>query len=112
MTTQRIRKTLIAAVAGIALSSPFAALASGPMEHISIRVSYADLDLTDARDQGRLEARIGRAARTICGPTSPRDVAGSLRQARENQACHAQVKADAIAASGLRLQGNRYARVD
>jgi len=109
MNTTLIRKTFVAAVAGIALSGSFVALASGPVEHVSIRVSYADLDLDNATDRARLEARIGRAARTICGPTNPRDVAGSLRQALENGACQRQVKADAIAASGLRLQGDRYA---
>jgi len=40
----------------------------------SVRVSYADLNLTTAFDQARLQRRISFAATFVCGPADHRDI--------------------------------------
>jgi UrcA family protein len=40
----------------------------------SVRVSYADLNLTALPDQDRLQHRIVFAAKVVCGPSDQRDI--------------------------------------
>jgi UrcA family protein len=40
----------------------------------SVRVSYADLNLTSDFGQGKLQGRIAYAAQVVCGPADHRDV--------------------------------------
>lgn len=40
----------------------------------SVRVSYADLNLTSDFGQGKLQRRIAFAAQVVCGPADHRDV--------------------------------------
>jgi UrcA family protein len=43
-------------------------------ESNSVRVSYADLSLTTAFGQARLQRRISFAAELVCGPADHRDI--------------------------------------
>ncbi len=67
MFTKSLTTAAIAAsLAGLALSTQPAAAQSAadqPAQHL---VSYADLDLSTARDQARLESRLRHAASTVC----------------------------------------------
>lgn len=55
-------------VAAAAAFASFAALATGTAATArEVAVNYADLDLDSAGGRDQLEARIHRAARTVCG---------------------------------------------
>lgn len=54
-------------------------------------VSFSDLDLSTAAGQRRLEARIDRAVRKICG--ADRAITGSRITSREAMACYRQALA-------------------
>ena len=58
-------------------------------------VSYDDLDLTSSAGQSKLHYRLSRAARAVCGSNDMR-LAGSVRQASENQNCYENSLAEAM----------------
>ena len=60
---------------------------------ITVRVSYADLNLASAQGRARLDRRIAGAARSICGNFFPAD----LEMAALVQTC----RADAIASARI-----------
>ncbi len=63
--------SLVLAAAAVGTGSANAAtLQAGP----SLQVRHADLDLTRAHDVARLNQRIARAARTVCGNADLRDL--------------------------------------
>lgn len=64
---QRILPSVIATAAALALSAP----AWAKVEQISVRVSYADLDIGHSAGRRILERRISRAANAICRDPSP-----------------------------------------
>lgn len=54
----------LAAIAAAAPAVP--AVAAPDADAVSVRVSYADLDLADVGDAARLRSRLGRAATSAC----------------------------------------------
>lgn len=99
-----IRKALLTAVAGIALTGINLASAE-TSEGLSVElnrdglsavaVSYADLDLGTAEGNQALQARLRKAATQVCGPTDRRS-AGSPAFAQRNKACVNAALADAL----------------
>lgn len=77
-----------AALAAAALASVPAPAQSGAQR---IAVPHSDLDLGHAEHRARLDLRLLRAARAVCGTPSPADLRGSERAA----ACIAEVRAAA-----------------
>lgn len=73
------------------LIASLAAPANGQAEDLSVPVSFADLDLGQARDRGRLDARLERAAHRVCDTESPHAAAEQQR----NIACRAGALASA-----------------
>lgn len=63
--------TLSAAVFAMFAAAPAASQDSDTM---SVTVAMSDLDLTKAADLARLDARINRAANTVCGSSNVRGV--------------------------------------
>jgi len=81
-----MQKIIVSALA--ALSLGFAATPASA-ETTSVKVPYADLDLTSAAGQAELSSRIETASRKICGKTEVRNVhdgADQQRCVRETQA--------------------------
>jgi UrcA family protein len=76
-----------AALAASALSTPAAAAP----DDTKVVVSYAGLDLSNARDAAQLDRRLHAAAREICGEAATLD----LRLSFEFRACQADVLARA-----------------
>jgi UrcA family protein len=78
---------------------------------VTVRVSYADLDLASAEGRARLDRRIAGAARGICGAYFPID----LRTAALVQDCRADAIASAriptaVASNAVVLTGHRLSR--
>lgn len=86
-----------AALAAALLVAPAVAQDHAPATR-SQTVSSADLDLRDARDVARLDLRIARAARQLCGDASAFDMIGR-RKARQCADAAAARVADARAAA-------------
>jgi len=83
----RIRQRLLAALTASAMPAAAqvdAAQVDGALPTRSI--SYSDLDLSTVAGQRRLDARIDRAARDMCG--ADRAAAGSRITSREAMACY------------------------
>lgn len=83
-------------------------------ETITVRVSYADLNLATAQGRARLDRRIADAARIICGSYSPADLtmSGLVRDCRDDAIASARLPAFASNAGGrdLTITGNRMSR--
>lgn len=82
---QRILPSVIATAAALALSAPSWA----KVEQVSVRVSYADLDIGHPAGRQVLERRINRAANAICRDPSP------FTPMRMVQACRTEALASA-----------------
>ena len=67
-------KTLPALAALAAASALLIPPVSQAQDIDSVRVSYADLNLTSAFGQDRLQHRIAFAATVVCGPADHRDI--------------------------------------
>ena len=79
-----IRISAVAALAAALLVAPAAAQDPTPGTHAQQvqRVSHRDLDLGDARGLARLDRRLLRAARSLCGTASTYDLAGRRKDRR------------------------------
>ena len=84
-------KTLPALAALAVATTLVVPTVSQAMEVPSVRVSYADLNLTTSLDQNRLERRIAFAANVVCGTSDPRD----LNYVRAVGECRTETVADA-----------------
>jgi UrcA family protein len=73
-------------------SSSFAGAADATRDAPSVRVSFAELDLTKDAGVERLYTRLRRAAGSVCGDTDIHDVRRSARQ----RACVARALGDAV----------------
>lgn len=80
----------LAATAALGLAQP--ALAADAFTPRSVKVGYADLNLASEAGQDRLDARIRRAAATVCGSN-----ATDLAATRAAAACRIAATADAEA---------------
>lgn len=88
-----IRKTLVLVTAGAAAwLATSAALAAGTDEVRSVRVSYADLDLTHPAGVAHMVARLRRAAEVVCDGPDSRD----LRALEATRACQQHAIAAAL----------------
>jgi UrcA family protein len=89
---------LAALTATIALVTPTVSRAEEP---ISVRVSYADLNLTTDPGRQMLQRRIVFAARTVCGTSDPLNLAFAIAVAecRDGAIADAQPAFDAAVAA-------------
>ena len=64
-------------------------------------VRTADLDLASARDRARLDARLARAAREVCGYASEADIAGGndVRRCVDETLASARTQREAVMAA-------------
>ncbi len=96
--SNQVRKLLIAS-AVIVLGIPAIAGASpniSKVEGDAVRVSYADLNLSNEAGLVKLYARLRSASRAVCGPRSLAE-AGSLEQLTRNKACYQNALSKAVA---------------
>lgn len=104
MKNSKTTKILCTAVFGIAAS--MSGIASADSYHETVvstsaeglrtaTVSYADLDLSNAKARDTLHYRIKNAARQVCG-SAYRSHAGSLAQASKNRSCYNDAMEDAM----------------
>ena len=96
-------RTAIAAVgtmifAGICLFGATAPAATAEPVAAAQRIAYADLNLASASGRDTLDARIARAARSVCF-TGSRDVAAQLAYGRCVKAASEQARAQAYVSS-------------
>lgn len=97
-----IRNALIAAsMFGLALTASQPAFAETRM------VGYADLDLTTQAGNAKLDARLKRAAKKVCGVDS---TTKPLREASANQQCFVKAFAEARRAQAKLQQTTLAAR--
>ena len=94
MTTTRIILTSFAIIAGLIKGAPTLAQPAHTPINVSI-VRTADLDLSSAAGQRRLEHRLTRAAYEVCGTASDADLKGK----NDVNACRADVVAKGRATS-------------
>ena len=116
-----LRTIALAAVASAAASLSLTAAPAAAAdivvapETITVRVSYADLNLASAEGRARLDRRIAGAARSICGSFFPADLemAVLVKSCREDAIASARLPA-AYASNGggrdLTVTGNRMSR--
>ena len=81
------------------------ALAETPAGEINVSlVRTADLDLASSEGQRRLDHRLARAAREVCGTASDVDIEGknAVRECRDEVLAQAREKRDAVVASADR----------
>ena len=84
-------------------------------ETITVRVSYADLNLATPEGRARLDRRIAGAARSICGSFSPAqlEMAMLVRDCREGAIASARLPAALAGNAGprdLAVTGRRMSR--
>ena len=82
-------------------------------ETVTVRVSYADLNLATAQGRARLDRRIAGAARSICGNFHPADLemASLVQNCREDAIASARIPtAMASNARAVTLTGHRLSR--
>ena len=84
-------------------------------EAITVRVSYADLNLANVEGRAVLTRRIAAAARNICGSFFPADLekAALVRDCREDAVASARLPAAYASNDGARellVTGNRMSR--
>jgi UrcA family protein len=116
-----LRTIALAAVASAAASLSLTAAPAAASdivvapETVTVRVSYADLNLASAEGRARLDRRIAGAARSICGSVLPAhlEMAALVKSCRENAIASARLPA-AYASNGgrrdLTVTGNRMSR--
>lgn len=96
-----IRPTLLASITGaLILSAPASA---GAIESTSAEVRFGDLDLTSEADVTRLQHRIRRAAKAVCGASDIRDLKASQAAA----ACRTAALANAAPKAELAVANAR-----
>jgi UrcA family protein len=108
-------RSIALAVAACAVATP--ALAADVLvapETVTVRVSYADLNLASPQGRARLDARIAGAARGICGGYFATDLemASLVKNCRAGAIASARLPAD-YASNGSRdltVTGNRMSR--
>ena len=104
-----------AACAAASLTAPPAAAADilvAP-ETVTVRVSYADLNLATAQGRARLDSRIAGAARSICGSFFAVDLtmAAQVRDCRADAIASARLPTAYAANAGVvNVTGNRMSR--
>lgn len=82
----KLKSAIIAAAVGSAI---LAAPASARTD-TTLRVSYADLDLTTATGQAELQARLDKAARKACASSN----GGSLNTVKDRGTCYREARKD------------------
>jgi UrcA family protein len=79
-------QSLALALAAVVLAAPAAAADEAP----SVGVRYGDLDLTSAEGQRKLDLRLERAAREVCGLNET--VVGSHLRSPESRTCYREAR--------------------
>ncbi|MBL8650171.1 MAG: UrcA family protein [Sphingopyxis sp.] len=89
--------------------TPAPAIAAPDSDTVSVQVRTADLDLTTARDQQRLEQRVTNAARRLCRAGGARGVAEMAAQAPCIEAALSSARPQADRAIAQANNGTRLA---
>ena len=100
------------AAATLSMTAPAAAADITVMpESVTVRVSYADLNLASAEGRAQLDRRIAGAARSICGTYFPTDLRmfALVRDCREDAIASARIPT-AVASNAVVLTGHRVSR--
>jgi UrcA family protein len=81
-------------------------------ETVTVRVSYADLNLASAEGRARLDRRIAGAARSICGSFFPADLdmATLVRDCRADAIASARIPTAVASNNAVVLTGHRVSR--
>lgn len=90
MKKSSVTTTLVAVSAALVLGTPSLAAAgtqSANIEDTSVRVSYADLDLSNDQGIATLYKRLQSASQSACGPLTYSE-AGSLKELIQNKSCY------------------------
>lgn len=92
-----LRKTLIIASLTAVLAFPAIASAGNDagIEPTSVKVSFADLDISNAHGISALYKRLQNASEDACGPISYSETA-NLSQLTRNKACYHQALTSAV----------------
>ena len=113
-----LRTIALAATACVAFTSLIAAPAAAAdivvaPETVTVRVSYADLNLATAQGRARLDSRIAGAARSICGSFFAVDLtmAAQVRECRTDAIASARLPSAYASSDGtVAVTGNRMSR--
>lgn len=99
-----------AAVASALCLSPTAGRA-GPVEQVTLRIGYGDLDLATDSGRSRLDRRLGAAVAEACGSASDLDLAGqnAVRRCRVAARQAATVQRDLALAAARNAAATRLA---
>lgn len=103
MNSRFLPKALAAAALGGALLAAMPAAAASTMEMRVTQVRYGDLDIADPEGRAKLDQRLNRAARRVCGPVENRDA----REAAEAVACQRAALEQAQATIETRLAARK-----
>lgn len=83
-------------------------------QNVTVRVSYADLNLASAEGRARLDSRIAGAARSICGSYFSADLRMSalVHECRDDAIASARIPTTALASSdrAVAVTGYRVSR--
>lgn len=81
-------------------------------EAVTVRVSYADLNLASAEGRAQLDRRIAGAARSICGSYFPNDLRmfALVRDCREDAIASARIPTAVASNDAVVLTGHRVSR--
>lgn len=84
-------------------------------ERITVRISYADLNIASSEGRARLESRVASAARSICGTSFPADLemVELVKTCRSDAIASARLSdifASNAGARDLTVTGNRMSR--
>ncbi len=92
-----ITHALVAAgLAATAATPSLAAAGSGePVSRMTLKISTADLDLSTAEGQRKLDHRVAKAVRTVCRVTNP--TTGTRILSQDALACLAKARSEARA---------------
>ena len=116
MSLRTIALAVASCAAATLASTPASAADIGVApEQVTVRISYADLNLASPQGRARLESRVAGAARSICGSFFPADLemAGLVRACRADAIASARLPeafASAEGARDLTVTGRRMSR--
>ena len=81
-------------------------------ETVTVRVSYADLNLASAQGRAQLDRRIAGAARSICGTYFPTDLRmfALVQNCREDAIASARIPTAVASNDAVVLTGHRVSR--
>jgi UrcA family protein len=98
MKESKLFKSLLATIVVVALGAPAIASAGNmnEVENVSVRVSYADLNIENERDAQSLYRRLKQASKQACDYHGGLFNAGSLNRLTETRRCYEEALSAAV----------------